>query len=398
MIPKGWDVKPLGELVTIRSGGTPSKSRPDYWGGSVNWFTAKDLKSLTLRESELKLSELGAQSSIVVEPGTILVLTRGMGLLNDVPMGICQQRSAFNQDVKALLAHAGVHARFLLYALANTKHRISNLITTAGHGTCRLETESLLEHSLLIPEPSEQAAIAGVLSTCDAVEERVEALLTAKQRRRKALAQRLLTGKARLSGFATPWQTSKIGQLLKPVRRPVTWDDSAEYKLLSLRRRSGGAFHRETLLGSEILTKKMNVARAGDFLISKMQVVHGAMAMVPQEFDGFHVSDSYLAYTARSQEQLDMRFFDWLSRLPIMYRKAYISSYGVHIEKMTFNDGLFLGEKVTLPPTVEEQRAIVEVLEDADREIALHRAELDALKRQKRGLMQQLLIGKVRVP
>lgn len=398
MIPKGWDVKPLGELVSIRSGGTPSKSRPDYWGGEVNWFTAKDLKAPLLRESELKLTELGASVCTVVEPGAILILTRGMGLLRDVPLGICEQRSSFNQDVKALLARDGVHGHFLLYALGHSKHRLGGLVTTAGHGTCRLETDSLLEHSFLVPTPDEQAVIAGILGTCDAVEERIEALLSSKQRRRQALAQRMLTGKARLSGFATPWQTSKIGQLLKPVRRPVTWDDSAEYKLLSLRRRSGGAFHRETLLGSEILTKKMNVARAGDFLISKMQVVHGAMAMVPQEFDGFHVSDSYLAYTARSQEQLDMRFFDWLSRLPIMYRKAYISSYGVHIEKMTFNDGLFLGEKVTLPPTVEEQRAIVEVLEDADREITLHRAELDALKRQKRGLMQQLLTGKVRVP
>lgn len=397
--PMNWKTSLLDDVCVRGSGHTPSKKHPEYWDGGIKWVSLADCDSLDrvfIADTKKNISERGLQNSSarMHAKGTV-VLSRDAGvgksaILAD-DMAVSQHFIAWECSSKGIIDH-----KFLYQWLQHNKRRFEIVACGSTIPTIGVPYFSCLEISY--PPIEQQRAISELLTELDCICLATEQLIRVKQRRLQALAQRLLTGKARLSGFATPWQTSKIGQLLKPVRRPVTWDDSAEYKLLSLRRRSGGAFHRETLLGSEILTKKMNVARAGDFLISKMQVVHGAMAMVPQEFDGFHVSDSYLAYTARSQEQLDMRFFDWLSRLPIMYRKAYISSYGVHIEKMTFNDGLFLGEKVTLPPTVEEQRAIVEVLEDADREIALHRAELDALKRQKRGLMQQLLTGKVRVP
>ena len=52
---------------------------------------------------------------------------------------------------------------------------------------------------------------------------------------------------------------------------------------------------------------------------------------------------------------------------------------------------------VMLLPTLPEQKAIAEVLTTADDEIATHRKKLDALRLQKRGLMQQLLTGKTRV-
>jgi type I restriction enzyme S subunit len=52
--------------------------------------------------------------------------------------------------------------------------------------------------------------------------------------------------------------------------------------------------------------------------------------------------------------------------------------------------------QLTLPSPAEQQ-AIAAILSVADEEIALHRRKLDALRRQKKGLMQQLLTGKVRV-
>jgi type I restriction enzyme S subunit len=80
-----------------------------------------------------------------------------------------------------------------------------------------------------------------------------------------------------------------------------------------------------------------------------------------------------------------------------MRHLAYICSHGVHIEKMTFNLEDFLHEKITIPLAVEEQMKIVGVLSACDREIELLQKQLEALKEQKRGLMQKLLTGEVRV-
>ncbi|BDQ34173.1 hypothetical protein JCM14722_17150 [Pseudodesulfovibrio portus] len=244
----------------------------------------------------------------------------------------------------------------------------------------------------------EQRLIVKTLATWDRAIEKTEALIEAKERRKAGLMQRLLTSKVRFGEFAgETWKEMSIGKLLRQVKRPVVWDDDASYKLLSLRRASGGLFHRQTLRGSEILTKKMNTALEGDFLISKMQVVHGATGLTTAKFDGYHVSDSYLSYVARDPSTLDIRFFNWLCKTKEMYHKAYRSSYGVHIEKMTFNPKLWLKETIMLPPTTEEQAKIVEVLDTSVAEIEEHRTQLAALKEQKKGLMQQLLTGKVRV-
>jgi len=76
---------------------------------------------------------------------------------------------------------------------------------------------------------------------------------------------------------------------------------------------------------------------------------------------------------------------------------TFLASYGVHIEKMTFNTRWFMRSKILIPPTDEEQKAIIRFISTADRELELLQAKANALREQKKGLMQQLLTGKKRV-
>jgi type I restriction enzyme S subunit len=63
---------------------------------------------------------------------------------------------------------------------------------------------------------------------------------------------------------------------------------------------------------------------------------------------------------------------------------------------MTFDFDTFLQLEMKLP-CIEEQTAIAQVLQAADKEISLHKAKAEKLREQKKGLMQVLLTGKVRV-
>jgi len=109
------------------------------------------------------------------------------------------------------------------------------------------------------------------------------------------------------------------------------------------------------------------------------------------------ISGSYIAVVSQDRELLDIEYFDWYSQLKSFYRLCYTSSYGVHIEKMTFDFTDFLKRKISIPPTIGEQQAIAAVLNAANEEIRLATAEVEALKQQKRGLMQELLTGKTLV-
>src|SRR5690606_9192166 len=145
-----------------------------------------------------------------------------------------------------------------------------------------------------------------------------------RQQQREALMQQLLTGGKRLLAsdgvpFLDEWKEYEIGSLLKEVKRPVNWCDESDYQLLSVKRRSEGVILRETLKGDEILTKKMNIAFEGDFLISKMQIVHGATGLVTKKFHGCHISDSYIALVPKDKSKIDIEFFTWFSKQKFMY-------------------------------------------------------------------------------
>jgi type I restriction enzyme S subunit len=253
--------------------------------------------------------------------------------------------------------------------------------------------------SLLLPVPPlpEQKKIAEILSSWDEAIEHTRKLIDAKKRCKKALMQQLLTGKKRLPGFKEEWKAYRLSNLLSQASRPVEFDDNAVYDLISVRRRSEGIFRRGEMPGHSIKTKQMYKARSGDFLISKMQIVHGASALVPQEFDGMYISGSYIALQGADLKNLDGNFLNWFSKTPYFYHLTDLASYGVHIEKMTFNLRLFLKSKITIPGAVDEQRRIAKVLSTAEDEIKVLEKKFAALEKQKRGLMQKLLTGELRV-
>jgi len=248
----------------------------------------------------------------------------------------------------------------------------------------------------LLPPVPEQLIIATCLNIWDIALTTTTQLIAQKELCKKWLMQQLLTGKKRLKGFSGEWKEYSYENLLKIVNRPFDWDENELYKLISVRRRSGGIFFRESLYGSQILVKNLRTVNEGDFLFSKMQILHGASALVTKEFVGAKISGSYIAVVAKEQNILNMEFFQFYSQMKSFYHQTYISSYGVHIEKMTFDFETFLQLEMKLPP-IQEQLSIVQLLQSSDKEIHLLKTKLEKLKEQKKGLMQVLLTGRKRL-
>lgn len=262
-----------------------------------------------------------------------------------------------------------------------------------------INSEMVSKAEIHLPPLSDQHRVVEILDTWDAASVGIAETIHNKNRHLRGLIQQLLTGRRRMPAFAgEAWEEVPLGDLLCQVDRYVEWSDDAVYRLVSVRRRSGGFFDRERKPGSEILTKTLKTTRTGDFVIARMQVLHGAMTVTPPEFDGAHVSDSYLTFVPKDQARLHMPFLGWLSKTPRMYYKAFRSSYGVAIEKMTFHLPWFMQETVSLPRSIDEQRAIADILDTAQREIELLEQLREQIQLQKRGLMQKLLTGEICVP
>jgi type I restriction enzyme S subunit len=192
------------------------------------------------------------------------------------------------------------------------------------------------------------------------------------------------TGKVpriRFKATSEPWIEEKIGDILAEKRRTIVLEDDQRYELITVKRRNEGVVSRGHLLGREILVKNYAELKAGDFVISKRQVVHGATGIVPPALDGAIVSNEYL--TAVDSEKLLTEFLTILASLPAMRRKFFLSSYGVDIEKLFFDTDDWKKRSVLLPD-VQEQSRIAKVLRDLDQLIALHKlkhAKLVAIKK-----------------
>lgn len=174
------DTRPLGALVSVQGGGTPSKANPLYWSGEIPWVSPKDMKRWVLDDAEDHISLAATQESPakLVKAGALLIVTRGMILARTVPVGRLGVEATINQDMKALHARE-VDAEYLLFALRGLNRRLLALVAKSTHDTRKLETDKLLAFPVPVPSSKEQAAIVAYLKklrdSLDAASERASA-------------------------------------------------------------------------------------------------------------------------------------------------------------------------------------------------------------------------------
>ena len=164
-----WIESTLGEVADFLSGGTPAKSCAEYWGGSIPWVSAKDMKRFRIEDTEDHVTEVGVDNGTKLVPeGTVLLLARGMTLINAVPICVARRPVAFNQDVKALRAKPRIASEYLPYLLLGNKRRLLSLVDLAGHGTGRLNSDEVKALNIVLPAcPEQQRTIARILGTLD---------------------------------------------------------------------------------------------------------------------------------------------------------------------------------------------------------------------------------------
>jgi len=174
--PKGWDTKSLGEVVeSTISGGTPNKSIGTYWSGKFPWVSPKDMKKDYLYDSQDHISEdvFGETNLKKVPNESLLIVVRGMILAHSFPVAINRTPVSINQDMKAMVINQNIAVpEYLLYSLKQAKNDLLNLVSEATHGTKRCDTESLMGHSVMLPDLEMQRKFVTVVQNLIRVKEK----------------------------------------------------------------------------------------------------------------------------------------------------------------------------------------------------------------------------------
>ncbi|MCG3208345.1 MAG: hypothetical protein FOGNACKC_01948 [Anaerolineae bacterium] len=337
-------------------------------------------------------------------------MTRGLPIPGDVlftteaPLGNVAQYP--NSGINYALAQRLVTLRtnqqillpkYLMYYLLSTRGSQEVQIRATGSTATGIRQSELRKVPIPLPPLAEQRRIAEILGVWDDAISLTQRLIEAKQRRKQGLMQRLLTGSVRLPGFTGEWREVRLknlGKISSGVGFPVNYQGKKDLPILfakvsdmNLEGNEKYLQNANNTVDEEIIKNlKASVLKPGTLVFPKVgatlltnkrrliikptAVDNNVMAITPTKVD-----PEYLYYWSLT---FDMARLVQSGALPSVNGSAVGSV------------------KLTVPP-LPEQRAIAAVLQTADEEMGLLERKLSALRAQKKGLMQKLLTGEVRV-
>ncbi|MXW98457.1 MAG: hypothetical protein F4118_06350 [Acidimicrobiaceae bacterium] len=224
-IPDGWRIARVGDVANVVGGSTPSRTRPEFWGGDIPWVVPSELTELSgryLQDSRESITMDGLESAglRVLPAGSVLLTTRatiGLAAINTLPM-------ATNQGFQSLVGKNGTDSLWLYYCISSQRSELER--RGAGSTFREVSRDGVRTLPILLPPLSEQRAIAGVLDSIDEAIERADEVITATERLSDALLHELLTRGLpgqhsewkEVPGVGTipvSWQVARLGEVLK---------------------------------------------------------------------------------------------------------------------------------------------------------------------------------------
>ena len=406
-MPRGWRQVRLGEVAEVDTGGTPNRSRPEYWDGQIPWMASGQINQRRVMTTVERITWEGLKNSNakLFPSGTVMVAMNGQGATRGKACVLGIEASC-NQSLAAICSRQQTENDFLFHVLDSAYHLLRSL---TGDGRAGLNLELIRGFSFLLPLLPEQRAIAAVLDSIDDAIERTAAVIAATEQLRDSLLHQLLT--RGVPGWHTAWkEVPGLGTM------PADWDVvslgevsetiTSGSRAWSRYFRPNGAFfvRSQNIVGGKIdhsdaiwveppLDSEAERTRIheGDLLISitgepgKATVADRNLgqAFVSQHVALVRLRERRLSYfTGRFLQGRTGQ--DQFGRMAYGQTRPGLNLFNVSVIKIAV-------------PTLQEQQVIAGLLDGVDVAIAEAKRERDGLGLLKESTADALLTGRVRV-
>ncbi|WP_158335968.1 restriction endonuclease subunit S [Campylobacter concisus] len=261
---------------------------------------------------------------------------------------------------------------------------------SAGSGVPTLNRNDIHAQTIPLPPLDEQEKIAEILSTWDEAINLTINLIESKKQFKKALMQNLLTAKIRFLQFKDEWRETKLSEIcdISTGTSKSRFIGDGKFYIVDM-----GSITQDGLLN---LTKTTNLSQdfldCGDLVMPKDDIgggkIIGKVAVIDKD-NTYVLSD----HIFRIKTTENSNFLAYLINSDLINKKIRREVSGT--AQLGLGKRTIENLKIKLP-NLKEQQKIAEVLTTCDDEINLLNLKLENLKKQKQGLMQKLLSGKVR--
>ena len=401
IIPENWEVKRLGEIAEIGSGGTPSKGHSEYWNGNIPWITTSLLNNPYIETAEEYITEEGLNNSSakMLNEGVLLMAMYGQGQTRGKVSKLLI-RASTNQAC----AYIDVHTGLVDYIHQNLIANYESIRNESNDGNQKNLSLGIISNiRISFPPFPEQQRIVSLLSFWDTAISKQTALIEKLILRKKGLMQQLLTGKKRLKGFEGEWKEVKLGEIgtaysgLSNKNKDDFEKGNAQF-ITYMNVFQNAKIDKNNLGQVQVLpSENQEKVQYGDifFTVSSETPDEVGMASVLlNEVQNTYLNSFCFGYRLNNFKTLDPEYASYHLRgddFRIEMIKIAQGSTRYNISKKEV-----LNTKIIIP-SIEEQNAISSILIQADKEIELANEKLTRLQEEKKGLMQVLLSGKKRI-
>lgn len=401
VIPVDWNIKKISEVAEIVSGGTPSTNNPEYWdNGTILWATPTDITSnkkyISITEKSISKEGLRNSSANLLPMGSILMTSRatiGEKCINTVPM-------ATNQGFKSLICKEDFYNEFMYYLIDAIKDRLISL--ASGSTFLEISKSAISDFKIIAPPINEQQKIASILSTIDEHIEQVDGLIEKTKELKKGLIQRLLT-----KGIGhTEFKMTEIGKI------PEEWEVK-KLKDCVIKIVGGGTPSRNNSDYYEGEIPWATVKDLNDTLfkedtqehITEDAIKQSATNLIPENklivATRMGLGRCFINTTPMAINQ-DLKALFPVDTVDTIYLLYWYLSQAIYIESLGSGSTVkgirleVLNDLFVPIPSLLEQQKIASILLEVDKHIEKYDIKRQKLLNLKKGLMQKLLIGKLR--
>lgn len=388
VIPKEWEVKRLGDLVSRCVNGLTYDVSMTH-GISVTRIETISTGKINYQKVGYIPNEIGYEN-FKMEQGDILYShINSLSQIGKVAYYNGDKKLYHGMNLLLLRANMSVSQQYLYYVLLTEYMRhMAQVIAKPAVNQASISIGDLKKIRILVPPLEEQQKISEVLSVCDKAIEKQTQLIEKLELRKKGLMQQLLTGKKRLPGFSGEWKKVKAGLLFgsSSIR------SNKLEPLLSVTQDKGVVPRdmletRVTMPNGDLSSFKL--VDVGDFVIS-LRSFEGGLEY--SKYRGI-VSPAYTVL--KKKTDLSDVFYKVYFKSNDFIQRLAVAVIGIRdCKQISYSDFCY----IKIPyPSLQEQNAIANVFVSCDDEILLAKQKLNHFQQQKKGLMQVLLTGKKRV-
>ena len=410
-IPSEWHIEVLGECSNVtKLAGFEFTEYMEY----IDDGEIIALRALNLKNGKLNLEDIKKIDKKVSES-----LTRSKLYINDVlfsyvgtvgEVALIEENDKFHlaPNVAKLTFNESIVPKFALQYLmsSNMRNEINRYVTTTSQPA--LSMENIRKLKIIVPKKEEQEKISFILSTVDEQIDNVDALIEKNKELKKGLMQTLL-----IKGIGhTKFKKTEIGEI------PEEWELESMNKIVTSTQLGTNTLGKEN---EKIPMLKMGNLTIGGFDFNKLEYISEEELEMNKEYilsngDFLFNTRNTLELVGKSavwNSQIDKAIFNsnimrikYCSKINDFYMGYYFSSDIGWKQLKSISTGTtsvaaiytkdLMKIKVIIP-SIGEQEKIVSILLEVDKKIEEYENKKQKLEELKKGLMQQLLTGKIRV-